>query len=202
MSEKSASKEDKLFGRYHELVLVLVAFFLTTICGGLLGFYFQNRGWERQHRDNVLQSEKESAEKVFSEISQLIDTRMYKMRRVFWGYKFELGKNEIKDRWVEYENTLDAWNGTLNKNLALLQRYFGNNARAIFESQIHGEFRHWGSELEKFRNFSTIRKDELSKIDQGLDELNNIFYRYDLELLIAIRDENIGQFIKKEMQFQ
>ena len=124
------------------------------------------------------------------------------MRRVFWGYKYELGKNEIKDRWVEYENILDAWNGTLNKNLALLQRYFGNNARAIFESQIHGEFRHWGGELEKLRNFSTIKKDELFKIDQGLDELNNIFYRYDLELLIAIRDENIGQFLKKEMQFQ
>jgi hypothetical protein len=202
LDEKPGFVSEKLFGRYQALVLLLFAFFLTTICGGILGYYFQNRSWDKQHRDSVLESEKASAERVFSEISRLMDTRMYKMRRLFWGYKSHLEKNEIDIRWAEYQDILDEWNSNLNKNLALIQIYFGNSARSIFEGRIHSQFRYWGGELEEMRKVSSIQKDDLGMIERGLDELNDIFYFYDLQLLYAIRDQNIGQFLKSEIQLE
>lgn len=134
VSKDSNSKDAKLFGKYHEVVLLLLAFFMTTICGGLLGYYFQNRSWQQQHQVRLLESERLAAEEVFSEVSRLMDTRMYKMRKVFWGIQGEMGKAEMEIRWSDYREILDEWNINLNTNLALLHRYFGRGAREIFEN--------------------------------------------------------------------
>lgn len=32
------------------LLPVITGFFLTTVLGGALGFFFQNRSWEHQHK--------------------------------------------------------------------------------------------------------------------------------------------------------
>jgi hypothetical protein len=38
-------------GRYHDLLMVLIGFLLTTVCGGLLSFFFNSHSKEKERRD-------------------------------------------------------------------------------------------------------------------------------------------------------
>jgi hypothetical protein len=69
------------------LLPVIAGFLLTTVLGGLLGFFFQNRSWdhqhkiqqaeqERQHQLQLAEQAREQALQVFDEISRLMDKRL------------------------------------------------------------------------------------------------------------------------------
>jgi hypothetical protein len=66
------------------LVPLFVGFLLTTVIGGILGYYFQNRSWRHQNTAKVLETELQTALKVFDDISKLMDRRLYRMRLLFW----------------------------------------------------------------------------------------------------------------------
>jgi hypothetical protein len=44
-----------------QLVPLITGFFLTTVLGGGLGFFFQRRTWEHQHRVVFEEQERERA---------------------------------------------------------------------------------------------------------------------------------------------
>jgi len=90
-AKESFSKRNK------EYIILLLGFLLTTICGSILTYNFQKRSWEHQHEVELQDKERQQAEYVFSEISSLMDSRIYNMRRLFLGKANKIDEVELNN---------------------------------------------------------------------------------------------------------
>lgn len=176
-----------------ELLILLVAFGLTTFVGG----YFQDRSWQRQRDDDLLQAELRLAENTFSEISSIMDDRLYQIKEVLLSYK-QNKKNVIGRKLEEYDAGTKNWNKNINKNFALLDRYFGVKLSELYRKKIFGTFQYLDLRINELRYKGSLPNDEIKKVESELDLLSRMVYEYDLKLLDALKNKNVGQFIEKE----
>jgi len=126
-----------------QVILLVLGFVLTTVVGGVLGYYFQRRTWDANRRE----SERSAAADVFDGISRGMDERPYRMRLVYWGLR-RGDEDRIAAAMAEYRATLVKWNDNLNRNLALVQRYFGREVWAFLSGVLYEEFAIIGRHLE------------------------------------------------------
>ena len=91
------------------------------------------------------------ASEVCESISQLLDKRLYRMRRLYFACQSytqgSLSKEILEKQLQDYDEVLYEWNDRLNLNLALIGTYFGQLAHAYLNS-IYTYFKNTGSELE------------------------------------------------------
>jgi hypothetical protein len=126
-----------------QLLLLVAGFVLTSVAGGALGYWFQHRAWAHQHeiqlRDEEHQHEVQRREeehqralKTFEEVSQLLDRRLYRMRLLYWAAREVAAGTGDQERLAsaraDYRAVLTEWNDNLNRNLALIETYFGTSA--------------------------------------------------------------------------
>lgn len=125
-----------------ELIPVVAGFILTTVLGGLLGFFFQRRTWAHQHCVQTQDRERERAVLVFEEISKLLDRRLYLLRRLYWSLVADedVRSERSDNRMDDYQDVLYEWNDSINRNLALIQQYFGVAARDRLDYQVGAAF--------------------------------------------------------------
>ena len=191
------SRDRKAFGKYHDIVVLFIVFFLTTIVGGYLSYSWQARSAEFQINAEKKRYEIQAATKVFEKISSLMDKRLYRMRRINMGLGNKVDSEVMDIRWTHYRETLFEWNENLNRNLALTQIYFGQEARNILQHNIQTKFINLGRMLESGRVFkggnNTYEKRQLVA-----DDLNNYIYTFDLMLIKNIQNGSIGSFMGKE----
>lgn len=184
----------KIFGRYHDLILLIIGFLLTTLVGGYLTNSWQKKSEEIQRRSEHKRAEQAAATKVFEEVSKLMDKRLYRMRRIHLGlYSDKVSKKSMDRRWDAYREVLFDWNENLNRNFALVQRYFGNGARDTLELEIQPRFIRLGELLEG-KNYPNNVKDKYRHRQELADELNVIIYQLDIKMIYAIQSENVGNF--------
>src|SRR5215212_4813756 len=137
-----------------QLIPLIAGFLLTTVLGGGLGFFFQRRTWEHQHGVVLEEQERDRAVRVFEEVSRLLDKRLYRMRLVYWplARERETGDLSTPDApWDEYKSVVGDWNDSINRNLALLQQYFGKGMRDNFDYEIGDRLVRIGRQLEDVR---------------------------------------------------
>jgi len=138
-----------------QLLLLVVGFVLTSVAGGALGYWFQRRAWAHQHeiqlRDEEHQHEVQRREEehqraleTFEEVSQLLDRRLYRMRRLYWAARDMAagrgGQERLATARADYRAVLAEWNDNLNRNLALIETYFGAPTRNVMSGQIYEGF--------------------------------------------------------------
>ena len=188
------NEKQKIFGRFHEIILLLIGFILTTIVGGFLGSYFQNRSWDYQNAISLKESEKTEATKVFNEISRLLDKRLFRIRQVIWALKDN--NDEIEKKLDDYRKVQFKWNDNLNRNLSLIQRYFGGDLRHKLETRIYTDFVLLGEKIEKFFNNSKLETSTafLNEIESETDNLNREIYDFNIKLISLIQKGNVGIF--------
>src|SRR5437868_13056518 len=134
----------------NQIIILFVGFLLTTVVGGLLGYFFQNRAWKHQNDAKIFDAERAAATKIFEDISSLMDKRLYRMRQLNWKLGSTATEIEIIEGHMnEYRQVLYEWNDNLNRNLALTLRYFGKEIRKDLEGIVYEEFKKIGSLLEK-----------------------------------------------------
>src|SRR4051812_49376643 len=126
-----------------QIVLLVLGFALTTVVGGVLGYYYQRRTWDANRREG----ERTAAANVFDDISRAMDERLYRMRLVYWGLK-QGDDQRIKDAMNESRVSLTKWNDNLNRNLALAYRYFGADVWRFLSNLLYEEFAVIGRHLE------------------------------------------------------
>jgi hypothetical protein len=181
------------------LLLLIVGFLLTGVAGGALTFAFQRRAWTHQHDVQRLDLDREAARKTYEELSTLLDRRLYRMRQVFVSARRiadQPGPSTAlaRDR-DEYREVLRAWNDNLNRNLALVDTYFGAPARAYLETGLYEEFRAVGEELDLFiRDVSVEERGAVvvRRIAPRLNGLSHKVYLFNRVLLKALRDDRLG----------
>lgn len=158
-----------------DLFKLLLGFVLTTVFGGALGYYFQNRAWRHQYRVRLLEADLASAAKLFEELSRLMDKRLYRMRQVHWKLKTPTSEDLVEKHMNGYREVLCEWNDALNRNLALTETYFGADIKKILESSIYEEFSRIGSLLEA--GYTKAQGEEKYEWKQTADDLTNLGHR-------------------------
>lgn len=186
-------KKRKLFGRYHDIIILLVGFVLTTLVGGYLTQSWQTRSARIQREAEHKRTEQAAATRLFEELSRLMDKRLYRMRRVHNGLGSNVSGEKMQKRWDSYREVLFEWNENLNRNLALVQRYFGYGPRDILENQIQAGFIELGQLLEGsgYPNKGVTKYQHRQAV---ADDLNNIIYSFDINMITSIQDGDIGAF--------
>src|SRR4051812_32228380 len=123
-----------------DLILLGVGFVLTTVVGGALGWFFQHRAWEQQHRVERREEQHAQALHTFEEISRLFDKRIHRMRLLNGALvslhraRTEEAKAALDSARSEYRAILMEWNDNLNRVLALTEVSFGKRTRECVEA--------------------------------------------------------------------
>lgn len=193
MTSGPSSAPGKLFGRYHEVMLLV----LGTLCGTVLGTYLQYLSWTSQHEENLRQAERVSAERIAGELSRMMDNRLYRMRRVLWASRRSVPAADVRERWKAYEQCLDTWNSGLNGTLVSIDRYFGTPVREEFEREVHAGLRWIGGRMEGLRGARVTRPAAADSLLAELDRLNAAAYALNGRLLDAVCAGEVGQFIPR-----
>lgn len=64
--------------------------------GSIIGAYFQKQNWYEQNELTKLENDRKRAEEIFSEVSILMDDRLYKTVRLLSAYKQNNNQTIIK----------------------------------------------------------------------------------------------------------
>jgi hypothetical protein len=172
----------------NQLLLLVVGFLLTTVVGGLLGYFFQNRAWDHQNRVTAESSRQEAAFAVFEELSTLMDKRLYRMR-VFDSVlaSEESSDDEIQTAREGYREVRYDWNDNLNRNLARVEAYFGPSVRSKVEMGVFEDFSRLHSKLNiNYQQRRTVAN--VATLKSELDALSNRIYDANLDMAERIRD--------------
>jgi hypothetical protein len=172
-----------------QVLLLLLGFLLTSVIGGALGYYFQNRTWNHQFFVYRGVAEWETATRLFEEVSQLCDRRLYRMRRVVWALKGGV-RDDLDDRLADYKEALFAYNDKINYHLAMVESYFGTALRNDLESDVFANFARLGNDLDHALTSSDVV--DLESLESGLDELSDELYSINVRMIHALQDGRIG----------
>jgi hypothetical protein len=178
-----------------QVVLLVLGFVLTTVVGGVLGFYYQRRTWDANRRE----SERTAAASVFDDISRAMDERLYRMRLVYWSLKTG-DEDRVAAAMNEYRAALVTWNDNLNRNLALVYRYFGRDVWAFLSGTLYEEFAIIGRHLEdrfRRRRDSNIRSTHAAHLyvtGRRLQALSNDIYELNRFIIAMIQRGDVGLY--------
>lgn len=183
-----------------QLLLLAAGFALTSVLGGWLGYFLQNRSWAHQHDVQRRDEERQQALKTFEEVSLRLDRRLYRMRRLYWaarrkaeGISDEAGVTSAQD---DYREVLAEWNDNLNRTLALVETYFGNPVRAKLEDEVYDQFAVAGRGLEEIVRMVQAGGDERIEVPPfgyQVSRLSRRVYELNVQMLRLLEDESLGR---------
>ena len=200
-----------------QLLLVVVGFVLTSVAGGALGSWFRRRAWAHQHeiqrRDEERQREVQRREeehqralKTFEEVSQLLDRRRYRMRRLYWAARDVAAGTGDQERLAaaraDYRAVLAEWNDNLNRNLALVETYFGTPAREVMSGQVYESVAAPGRGLEEVVKMVSAAGDgqiEVPRLGHRIARLSRSVYALNLQMLRLLREDSTGRAAPQEI---
>jgi hypothetical protein len=119
---------------------------------------------------------------VFENISQLLDRRLWHTRRLIWASERGATAEQLREHRIAYEEAVDDWNVNLNRNLALVERYFGEDARKDLEFGIAPAFQRIHSAL------ATERKTPIPELKKQADAINQLLHPFNRKLLTATQE--------------
>jgi hypothetical protein len=186
------------------LVPIVVGFLLTTVLGGLLGSYLQQRAWRNQNEQRLRDDELKRAATACVEVSQLLDKRLYRMLRLFHalassGRDEEGFEHTVAARLADYDAVLYDWNDRLNVNLSLVGTSFGQAARDWLDRRVYEQFKQTGALLEQLveqrsRNIGVMPN--LNEVASDLAKLNDDVYRLGVFMMSRLREGHVGRTVK------
>ena len=187
--------------RRHDFLMLILGFILTTVAGACLAFYFQRlqdnqriEADKRQEDVKIMEQRRDQATILFNELSPLIDTRLYDWRRLAWGIEDAIPEDSLKIRYSEYMGIFYNWNHNLNKNRALVCRFFGPELGEQFEGFIMPGFYDLHSTIINIYRLPRslrlrIPSDSLNSL---ADSLNSVVYEFNNSMAELIRSGRVG----------
>ena len=173
----------------NQYLLLVVGFVLTTVLGGLLGWFIQNRSWDHQNRVTTDQVRHDAAFATFQELSTLMDKRLYRMRvldDVLTDPR--MNAKDLQSAREDYRQVRYEWNDNLNRNLARVQAYFGPSVRSKIESGVYEEFSRLHRELRmSLEQRQNDGDSDISSLGPQLDRASYVIYVANLAMLDRIR---------------
>ncbi|MBD2716450.1 hypothetical protein KBK19_15520 [Microvirga sp. STR05] len=187
--------------RRHDIKLLKYGFLLTTLVGGVLTLLFQliqnqqnHKAAEKAENVKIMEQRRAQATSLFEEFSPLMDTRLYHWRQVAWAIEDRISEDSIRKRYAAYQHVFHKWNFSLNKNRALICRFFGPEIGSRFESQIIPQFNGIQDTIRKIIKMQPSQRPiyQSDEINSLADALNTQIYKMNNEMAEAIRSGDIG----------
>lgn len=151
--------------------------------------YYQKKAFDHEAESAKRAVEVQHATEVFERLSTAMDQRLYAMRRVNWALSLDYLKGEADARWQAYDEVLIAWNSNLSKNLAMNERYFGEDMRADLAT-IQQSFKDLHDHLVDYYHKNQAPED----FEVDLDATNEKIHLMNSEMIRRIQAGNVGIF--------
>lgn len=185
------------------VVSIVLGFVLTTVIGGAFASYLQQRSWHHQNRARLVEEERQKASDVCTALSELIDKRCYRMRRLLWAIdghaQGRVSEQELRERLRDYQQLLFEWNDQLNTRLAIVGAYFGGDVREYLDTVIYERFQEAGRTLEALYRQVTGNNPDASGTEAStqaariLDALGEYAYQFSFTMMLRIREGKVGR---------
>lgn len=178
------------------IALLIIGFILTAGVGNWITSEFQKRQFDYEHRTQIREAETVAATKNFEEVSKLMDERIYRMEKLNWELEDNTDVKKIDIQMDAYRESLYNWNDNRNRNMALLDRYFGEKEAKYFDEDIHSAIKDAGRLLENYYYMPRWqRKKEMGwEIDGRMGDLENKSRQLNIDMLKLIQKQEVGIF--------
>ena len=93
---------------------------------------------------------------------------------------------------ADYVAVLYDWNDNINRNLALLQRYFGQGMRDRLDNEVGVLQRELGGELESFFYGRSRLADAGNSIEERFTRLAGLIYHFNVDMITSIQHGDLG----------
>ena len=137
-------------------ILLIIGFLFTVI----LSWFSQSIYFKYTNRANIKSSQRALARKNFRNLSNLIDSRLYLMRKLIWSMK---SKNKIENILKNYQEIVFEWNKNLHGNLFMTKYYYGESMKISLD-RIDKLFSALGTSIETVYNSSLLDKSDIDTI--------------------------------------
>lgn len=110
LAKKESSKSnhnDKLFGKYHDIYIMVIGFILTGLIGSILTYIFQVKMHNFQREIIDYENHKKENILFFKDVSEMITKRKLYSDRVI--YQLKNNSPLLESTYIEYINTIDKW---------------------------------------------------------------------------------------------
>jgi hypothetical protein len=111
---------------------LLVGFLLTTVCGGLIGAWFQRVAWGRQARLELFKQAYVDGNELFAHVTNLVDRRYFRLYRWFMSIRDHDDAERIRLREASYFEAVSEWNETLRVTHNRVRMHFGERQALAF----------------------------------------------------------------------
>ncbi len=156
----------------------------------------QLRDAEIQREQLLREAEIVAARNLFEELSTLMDRRLYRMRRLIWGYQTSASPEEMAERSASYREVLFEWNEKLSRNFVLAEAYFGKELRLDLEEGIAADFVTLHETLDAFKRAKSVDKGKAFSKNQSADILNSKISKCNSFMIKSIRNGEVGRLLK------
>jgi hypothetical protein len=189
---------DNLFGKWHDVVMLVLGFSLTGIVGTILTNRFQSESQRQAATDAKADAERareserrrwelDRATEFYREFSRMLDTRRYHSLRLALAFRDGSGDDKLGRINNDYSTALIDWNINLNHNLAFCQLYFGEELASRFELNIGSKMRSINSRL-----LTSVRDHRAALAE--IEEVGVMIYDLNYDILKAIQEGRVGSF--------
>ena len=167
---------------------ILAGFVLTTVIGTFLAGVVQQRTWAHQWRTQKAAEELQQAQDTYQEISRLLDRRLYWLTQ-FLTWLSRSDVERLRTSLSQYRKAVRDWNETINRNLAMLQVFFGETYRNELDTGVGAAFVAAGRRAERL--YQTRANLDHTDYNQALSEVETLrlaVYSFNLTLLQRTRN--------------
>lgn len=165
------------------LIQLFFGFALTTVVGGLLASFLQTRLWRHQWAAQRANQASEAAKALFEDVSGIMDKRLFRLSQLqLWMRRGDATR--LAAAMTDYREVLREWNDSINRDLSLLQFYFGTEVRKKFDFGVGLKFVQIGALAEEmFRALPTKSEEQDRRLSDQIEGLRSDVYQYNLKLL-------------------
>lgn len=180
-------------------------FLLIGLLTVIISNYFNRKISDIERDFEVLQYDRMAAENTFEGVSEMMNTRLFRMKRLLWHYQDPQYESDRGPFRTAYYAALDEWNSNLSTNASLIELRFGKGMREQFENQVHYVFYAIHEQfIDAVRQSDGTEKAQfllqLRPVESALKPLSDSIDEFNYAMLEAIESGNVGR--NRPMQIQ
>ncbi len=160
----------------------LVIAIASALVTGVLTHTFTEKRLRTEFALTAAQRDTEAMEKARDEISRLLDTRVWRTRRLIQLSERGATRKEYLEHLSDYREAVDLWNTNLNRNLIRVEQYFGPDARDELENRIGKSFQVLNADM------ASERKTPPRELTRQVDAINDLVAHFNRQLLAKIQE--------------
>lgn len=194
------NNQDKFMGRYHDLAVTVIGALITGIIGTCIAVWLESKMHDSRVEIEAVRFEVESAQKVYHEISAMVDRRSYMGGRVFDAMK-DHGDSEITSRlWREYMESVNLWNSNWNRVNSSIELYYGKEVHQWYADNINWRMVKIHEALVRLRK-NPENVNDIKFVEYGFESLKTSIYGLNARMIQMIQRRRVGAYVNTDDKF-